>query len=65
VDVPDPAEEHDRIDAFDERKSAAGIPLAASDDPDDLRALQTAIAKTLFRFYEMGRAATRPDDCPD
>jgi hypothetical protein len=39
--------------------------LAESDDPDDLRALQTAIAKTLFRFYEMGRAAIRPDEYTD
>jgi hypothetical protein len=36
--------------------------LTAYDGPDDLRVLQTAIAKALCRSYQIGRAATRPDE---
>ena len=36
--------------------------LAASDDPDDLRVLQTAIARALCRSYQRGRAATPRDE---
>jgi hypothetical protein len=39
--------------------------LTAYDGPSDLQVLQTAIAKALFRFYQIGHAATRPDDCTD
>lgn len=37
--------------------------LILSDSPDDLLTLQRAIAKSLGRWYEMGRTDTLPDEC--
>ena len=39
--------------------------LMASDGSRDLRELQAAIARALFRFYERGHAAIRPDEYTD
>ena len=36
--------------------------VTSYDGANDLRMLQTAIAQALSRFYEMGRAATCPNE---